>query len=67
MATFTVTTNDPSEAKRLAKADDMAAFIWQLVHNGWRDFKHTDYDYEKAWGKIHELLDEYSINIDDLM
>lgn len=57
---------DPYETKRLAKADDMASFIWELVHNGWRDFKHTDYDYQKAWDKIHELLDEHGINIDDL-
>lgn len=62
----TFRTNDPNEVKRLAKADDMAVFIWELVHNGWRDFKHTDYDYERAWDKIHELLEEYNINIEDL-
>ena len=55
------------ETKRLAKSEDMASFIWELVHNGWREFKHTDYDYEKSWDKIHELLKEHSINIDDLM
>ena len=63
----TFKTNDPQEIKRLSKADDMAIFIWELVHNGWRDFKHTDYDYEKAWEKIHELLSEHNINIDDLV
>lgn len=63
----TFKTNDPQEIKRLSKADDMAMFIWELVHNGWRDFKHTDYDYEKAWEKIHELLSEHNINIDDLV
>ena len=57
---------DPQEIKRLAKSYDMAEFIWQLVHNGWRDFKHTDYDYEPAWDKIHELLEKYKINIDEL-
>jgi hypothetical protein len=60
-------TEEPSEIKRLSKANDMAFFIWELVHNGWRDFKYTDYDYEKAWKKIHELLDEHNINIDDLV
>ena len=55
------------EAKRLVKAHDMALFIWQLVHNGWRDFKHTDYDYQRAWDKIHDLLGEYNIDIDDLI
>lgn len=57
---------DENEIKRLAKANDMAHFIWQLVHNGWRDFKHTDYDYQKSWDKINSLLEEYNINPDDL-
>lgn len=63
----TFQTEDSQETKRLAKANDMAAFIWELVHNGWRDFKHTDYDYEKAWNKIHQLLEEHHIDIDDLI
>ena len=58
--------DDPQEIKRLIKADDMAGFIWELVHNGWREFKHTDYEYEKSWDKIRELLDEYGINPDEL-
>ena len=62
----TFETEDPQEIKRLAKADDMALFIWELVHNGWRDFKHTDYEYEKAWDKINELLSTHNIDIDDL-
>lgn len=64
--TATFTTNDPIEAKRLAKANDMAACLWELVHNGWRDFKYTDYDYEKAWAKINELLEAHGIDVDDL-
>lgn len=59
-------TEDALEIKRLAKANDMAMFIWQLVYNGWRDFKHTDYDYHKSWSKIQELLDEHNIKIDDM-
>lgn len=59
-------TEDKQSALRLVKADDMAGFIWELVYNGWRDFKHTDYDYEKAWDKINQLLDEYNIDIDEL-
>lgn len=58
---------DDLEIKRLAKATDMAFFIWELVYNGWRDFKHTDYDYKKSWDKINNLLAEYDINIDDLV
>ena len=59
--------SDPSEIKRLSKSEDMALFIWELVHNGWREFKHTDYDYEKAWAKIYDLLEEYNVDIDDLI
>ena len=61
------TSKDPMEIHRLSKANDMARFIWELVHNGWREFKHTDYNYEKAWDKIHSLLEKYNINVDDLM
>ena len=59
--------SDPQEIKRIAKADDMANFIWELVHNGWREFKHTDYDYKRSWERINTLLEEYRINIDDLI
>lgn len=62
----TFTSTNEQEIKRLAKSNDMAQFIWELVHNGWRDFKHTDYDYQPAWNKINELLEEHKINIDDL-
>jgi len=67
MAKVTFETEDPQEIKRLAKADDMAFFIWELVHNGWREFKHTDYEYERAWDKIRHLLEEHNIDIDDLV
>jgi len=62
----TFESEDPQEIKRLAKSEDLAGFIWALVNNGWRDFKNTNYDYEEAWEKIHELLDEYQINISEL-
>ena len=63
----TVTTKDPTEAKRLAKADDMAAALWEIIHNGWRDFKHTGYNFERSWDKIREILEEYKIDVDDLV
>jgi len=64
IATFT--SEDEQEIKRLAKANDMAMFIFELVNNGWRDFKDTDYDYQPAWQKINELLEHYNITINDL-
>lgn len=63
----TFTSEEDLEIRRLAKSQDMALFIWELVHNGWREFKHTDYDYQKSWDKIHQLLDDYNIDIDDLV
>lgn len=63
----TFESDDPMEIKRLAKSNDMAMCLWEIVHNGWREFKHTDYDYQKAWDKITSILEEYDINTDDLI
>lgn len=63
----TFESKDAQEIKRLSKSTDMALFIWELVHNGWREFKHTDFEYEKAWNKINELLNDFKIDIDDLV
>jgi len=59
--------NDPTEIKRLAKSADMAACLFEIVHNGWREFKHTDYDYQKAWDKIRDIISEHNIDVDDLI
>jgi hypothetical protein len=61
------TTDDPIEIKRIAKSNDLALAVWEIVHNGWREFKHSDYDYQKAWDKIHEILTDHNIDIDDLI
>lgn len=60
-------TKDEKEIKRIAKSTDMAIFIFELKNNLWRQFKHTDYDYHIAWDKINELLDEFDININELI
>jgi hypothetical protein len=62
-----IETKDKAEINRLVKSEDMACFIWELVHNGWREFKHTEYDYGPAWDKINSLLKEYDIDIDKLI
>ena len=54
-------TDDPIEILKLAKSNDMASFIFELVNNGWRDFKHTDYDYQPAWDKINELIERFEL------
>ena len=53
------TTEDEMEAKRMTKALDMALFIWQLQHNCTLTKKDNKI--------INELLEKYSINIDDLI
>jgi len=63
---FTFTTTDPQQAMRWSKADDMASALWELVNNGWREFKETDYDYETAWEVLRQTLEEHSIDIDDI-
>jgi hypothetical protein len=59
--------DDQTEIKRLAKSTDMALCLWEIVHNGWREFKHSDYDYKKAWDKIRDIISEHNIDIDDLI
>lgn len=63
----TFTSTDPHEIRRLALANEMAFFIWELVNNGWREFKETDYEYEKAWDKIRQMLDEHGIDPESLI
>jgi hypothetical protein len=57
----TFSTKDPNEIIILSKANDMQSFIFELVNNGWREFKHIDYDYRPAWKKINELIEEYNL------
>ena len=65
----TFKTNDPMEVKRLSKAGDMAFFIWELVHNFWRKWKHdeTDFNVDNYREELADLLTEHNIDIDDLV
>ncbi|MDD5583291.1 MAG: hypothetical protein PHS99_08800 [Candidatus Marinimicrobia bacterium] len=60
-------TTDIKEAQRIIAADNMANALWEIVHNAWRIFENTDYDYQKAWDEISDTLEEYNINIDELV
>jgi hypothetical protein len=44
----------------------MALCLWEIIHNGWREFEDTDYDYEKSWDKIKVILADHNIDVDDL-
>lgn len=63
----TFQTTDPKEAKRLSQANDLAICLWEILNNGWRDFKDTDYDYHRAWDKINEIVEEHGINVNELI
>ena len=47
----------------------MAMFIWELKHNFWRQWKHdeTDFNLETYKEALADLLDEHSINVDELI
>ena len=64
---ITITTKDDKQAKRLLKANDMACFIFNLQNNLWRQFKHTDYDFEPYQKAIVESLESHEIDIDQLI
>lgn len=69
--------NLPEEAiefETCSKASDLAFILWELSYNVKRSLiKHTDVSEEYANGvnavydKLYELLDEYSINLDNLV
>ena len=64
----TFTTKDHEEILRITKATEMALFIRELQYNnGWRELDKTGYDYLPAWNLISDLLEEYNINIDELI
>jgi len=77
-ATLTFNLDDPYDQQahlRAIKSVDMASFIFQLISN---EKKSIMYQLEnrdmKDWetvnlifDRIHELLDEYGINIDELI
>lgn len=63
----TFKSNDLMEIKRLAKSQDMAMCLWEIVHNGWREFKDTDVDYQIVWEKIDKIMKENNVDINDLI
>jgi hypothetical protein len=63
---YTFETEDEKEAKTLLKASDMACFIFELKNNLWRQFRHTDYEYEPYKKAVIDLLDEFGLLDDEL-
>lgn len=65
-ATLTFDLSDPDSLQRFrecASASDMSHFIFQLICNEWRKYKHLKESphYEEIWENIFELAKEYNV------
>ena len=58
--------DDEEKFQRAAAADAMASCLWEIVHNSWREFKHTDYDYEPYQKAIADIINQHGIDVDKL-
>lgn len=60
---------DPQEIKRIAKSSDMACFIFEIVSNSFSVYRKNgeSLNYEDVMEIIRNELDNYSIDIDDLI
>jgi len=74
--TFTISTEDEREAKRLTKSTDMACALFEIVHNLKRkaegsrqDIPSSDFysGIDAAFDLIQNELNDRGVNIDDLI
>lgn len=65
----TFETDDPKEILRLSKSLDMALALFEIQNNVWRQFKNGEdkIDFQEYREAVNEVLEEYNINIDDLI
>lgn len=56
---ITIKSKDDKEINRLVKSLDMACFLFELLHNSKLD--------EESHNKVHYLVEEFGINIDELI
>jgi len=63
--------SDPEDEQALQRAMnslDMALYIWEILHNGKRRFKHSEnVDADDVWEYLWEELKEHKIDIDKLI
>ena len=63
--------SDPDDVKALQRAMyslDMANFIFEVLHNGKRRFKHCEeIDLDEIWQYLWEVASEHKIDIDNLV
>lgn len=60
-------TNDSEEAKRIIKSLDMASAIFTIKELIRNEIKYHDKDYEDLQSKVFDILEQYNIDIDDLL
>ena len=60
---------DKIDHMRCIHSSDMASFIWELQHNFWRKWKYDDSDFnlDTYREELGNLMDDYNINIDNLI
>ena len=63
----TFETDDPFEIKRLAKSEDMALCLWEIVNNTWQEFSTTDHGDKKTWDKINQIISNHNLDVYDLI
>ena len=61
--------DDKQNHLRCVHSTDMAMFISELKHNFWRKWKHdeTDFNLDNYKDALYELMQEYNIDIDNLI
>ena len=65
--------SDRLDILRAVKSLDMALFVWELVINSKKSLlgqclnPHAEDGVELVYARIHELLEEYDINIDNMV
>lgn len=73
--TFTISTEDPEEAKRLAKASDMAIVLFEIQSNLRRTVENFNPEASEDFhigaqavmDRIDHILCEHNISIDDII
>ena len=63
--------NDPEDEKAFQRAVnslDMALYIWEILHNGKRHFKHLDeLNIDDIWEYLWQQANDHKIDIDNLI
>lgn len=69
MKSITIEPEDNFEVKRITKALDMACCLFELRYNLWRKWKYSDVlpTGEEVLKEVYKIIEEHSINVDDLV